>query len=171
VLSYFAISNAYLTRRGTGVTTAALTANRRFFVPVYVSETRTFTEIAVVVTVAAASSSIRLGIRNCNQATGQPTTLILDAGTVDSSTTGLKQITGLSQSLSPGWYILEITSNGAPTIGAYSAPDAIFGTEISAGGVNPIPTLFRDTTFGALSSDESGNTLARSGSGVLVGIR
>lgn len=169
-LSHYPISNAYLTRRGTGASAAALVANRRFYQLVYVAETRTFTELTVTVTVAAASSSIRLGLRNCNQATGQPTTLIVETGLIDSSTTGLKQST-ISQSLSPGWYILEITSNGTPTVGAYSAPEASFGTEVSAAGVNPIPTLFRDVAFGSLASDESGNTMARSSTGVIVGIR
>lgn len=167
---YTSLNNCYLTRKGVGATTAALTANRRFYQLVYVPTSRTFTEIVVTVTNAIASSSIRLGIRNCNQATGQPTTLIVDAGTVDSSTTGLKTLS-INQTLSPGYYILELTSNSNPSIGAYSSPEGSFGTEISIAGVNPIPTLFRDVAFGALASDETSNSMSRSSTGVIVGIR
>ncbi len=170
-LTYFAMSTNYLTRRGMGPSTTPLANGRRYHQLIYVPESRTFTEIATVVTGAVASTVIRLGIRNCNQNTGQPTTLILDAGTVDSSTTGLKQITGLSQTLSAGYYLLEMTSNGAPTVAAMTTPDSSFGTEFSAGGINGIHTLFRDTTYGALASDETGTTFARTGSAVVMGIR
>jgi hypothetical protein len=95
----------------------------------------------------------------------------LDAGTVDSSTSGLKQITGLSQSLSAGYYLLEMTSNGTPSVASLTNPDNAFGMEFSTGACNPIATIFRDTTYGTLASDETSNTFARTGSHVVMGIR
>lgn len=170
-LTLASISNNYYTRRGSGATTTALVANRRYGALFY-HPGGTVTELSIAVTTAGGVGSlIRLGLRNCNQSTGQPTTIVVDAGTVDSSSTGLKQVTGLSASVSAGWYILECTANSAPTVPGLSAPTADFGMELTAVGINPIATIFRDATFGALATDESGNAWARTGTHVVMGAR
>ncbi len=80
-----------------------------FFVPV----TATYTGIAIHVTTAAALTEARLGIYNDN--TGVPGSLVLDAGTVATTSTGAKEIT-ISQSLSgPAWYwVACVTNSGTP---------------------------------------------------------
>jgi hypothetical protein len=169
---YDAITANHLTRNGSGTNSSqtAIVANRRYYVPVYVPVSKTYTQISVNVITAAASSNIRMGIKNCNQTTGQPTTLIVDAGEVSSATTGAKTITGLSAALTPGWYVLEFTSNGAPSIGSGNS-DASFGMEFLAGGSAFVSTLTRDVTYGTLAADDTSNTMSRNSTAYIVGIR
>ena len=87
-----------------------LVQNTIYAVPFYVPVTTTFTKIAVV-TVGTASAQVRLGIYNDN-GSGVPDTLILDAGSIATATSGFKTIT-ISQSLTPGWYWLACAMQGA----------------------------------------------------------
>ena len=61
--------------------------------------------LATMCQAGVASALVRLGIYDCDDDL-QPTSLVLDAGTVDFSTTGFKSITGLSQTLDRGVYLL-----------------------------------------------------------------
>jgi hypothetical protein len=104
----------------------AFTQNYIFGTYFPVSVTTTFDRIGIEVTAAIASSTVRLGIFRC--VGGVPTTRVLDAGTIDSSTTGAKEIT-ISQSLTPGLYILVACPQGgasSPTLrsrmGGYGIP-------------------------------------------------
>lgn len=96
------------------MSTAALVANRLYFIPFVIYESTTFTKIGVSVTTLAASTGIRLGIYNYNNTYGYPGSLILDAGTIDSSTTGDKTIS-ISQTLYDKFWLCLI-SNGTPSI-------------------------------------------------------
>lgn len=69
--------------------------------PFPVHSAMTFDRIGIEVTTSAASGVVRLGIYGDSD--GIPGSLILDAGTVDASTTGAKEIT-ISQQLTPGMY-------------------------------------------------------------------
>jgi len=106
----------YFTNNNTG---NALVADRLYARPFMVGKTTTFERIGCNIITAAASSSIRLGIYNFEN--GLPTTLVLDAGTIDSSTTGVKEIT-ISQQLTPGAYAFAWVSNGTPTPISTGAP-------------------------------------------------
>lgn len=70
----------------------------RFYIPIPL----TINRMTANVTTAAAGALIRLGIYTCD-ADGFPESLVLDAGTADASTTGIKDIT-VSQALNVGWY-------------------------------------------------------------------
>lgn len=87
---------------------------------VYIHTAVTVTKLAVQVMTLEAGKSIRLGIYNV--AAGVPSTLILDAGTVSGATTGTKEITGLSQLLSPGWYAFVYLSDATGTLAIYATP-------------------------------------------------
>lgn len=91
---------------------AAVTANRLYAVPYVVGATTTFTRIGINVTSAIAGNA-RLGIYNW--ADGVPSTLVLDCGTVSTSSTGDKEIT-ISQSLTAGVYALAVVFNAAPSV-------------------------------------------------------
>jgi len=106
----------YFTNNNTG---NALVADRLYARPFMVGKTTTFERIGCNILTAAASSSIRIGIYNFEN--GLPTSLVLDAGTVDSSSTGVKEIT-ISQQLTPGAYAFAWVSNGTPTPIATGAP-------------------------------------------------
>lgn len=93
---------------GDGSTVAVITTNYLYGAAFLVSQNETFDRIAVDVTTAEAGKSARLGIYNSS---GQgPTTLLLDAGEVDLSTTGVKEIV-INQALTPGDYYLAVISN------------------------------------------------------------
>lgn len=91
---------------------AAVTANRLYAIPHIVGATTTFTRIGIRVTSAIAGNA-RLGIYNW--AAGVPTTLVLDCGTVSTSSTGDKEIT-ISQSLAAGVYALGVVFDAAPSV-------------------------------------------------------
>ena len=79
---------------------------------------------------------MRLGIYNSSETTFEPNTVVLDAGTVDTSSTGIKEIT-ISQTLNAGLYFLTAVRQG---VGA-TAPTLIFQTSVT-----------QSSFFGALSS-------------------
>lgn len=108
------------TNNTTAGSTQALANNRLFAVPLLVGSAGfTADRIGVSITGAGASgAAIRLCIYNSNTAGTLPDTLLLDAGTVDASTTGDKEIT-ISQALAANTlYWLVCVANAGPTIRA-----------------------------------------------------
>ena len=115
---------------GAGVvigTTPALGADTLYGIPIYVPRTMTFDRIAIHVTTGAVSSNIRLGIHKLGTNL-YPGVLVLDAGEVDSATTGVKTIT-ISQQLAKGLYFVALVSNGTPSVAGASPTSfgAVFG--------------------------------------------
>ncbi len=88
----------------------ALTANRIYAHPFVVAKTITLDRIAVNCTTLIASGKLRLGIYSSLNA--EPNSLILDAGEVDTSATGVKTLT-INQQLTAGLYFLVAASNSA----------------------------------------------------------
>jgi hypothetical protein len=85
------------------------------FLPMKIERIHTFDRIAVevVTTPGSAGALIRLDVYD--HAGGSPKDLIVDAGTVDATTTGVKTINDLAINLAPGWYFLAAVVEGAPT--------------------------------------------------------
>lgn len=134
-------------------TTAALAANRLHHSPFRVTKTKTFTQLVISVTAAVASSNIWLGIRNMDQATAQPTTEILDCGSVDSSSTGTKVITFASPlTLTPGHYYFDLWSLHGPTITATPTPENLIGVQMTGTAAGVITQLIRNGVTGIDSS-------------------
>lgn len=116
----------------------------------------TLDRIGVEVTTAQASTTVRLGIYGTSTdglPTGAP---ILDAGTVDASTTGFKEIT-VSQAISAaGWYWLSATAQGGSgadvqvrrIIGGTRQPVAAIATRI----VDASPAVVGIRTMGGTTS-------------------
>jgi len=130
-----ATANRYYGPMIAGATaTAAMTLNVIYASPFAVVKTITLDRIAINVTTAAAGATARLGIY-ADDGTTYPGSLVLDAGTVDVSTTGMKTIT-ISQELTPGLYWLCVWSGGGPTIRG-----------VAGGGAYPILSL--DSTLAA----------------------
>jgi hypothetical protein len=84
------------------VLAGSLSAGYMRAVPILIPAGVTVSALGVNVTTLGAGETMRLGIYD--DATGIPTNLMLDAGTIDASTTGYKEITGLTQALTPGRY-------------------------------------------------------------------
>lgn len=97
----------------------ALSVNNIYVTPFSTSAPITWTKIGVRVSVLGAGNA-RLGIYN--MVGGAPTSLVLDAGTVDISTTGVKEIT-ISQALPAGPYCLVIVPSVNVTVYGKSAAD------------------------------------------------
>jgi hypothetical protein len=98
------------------ITTVAPANQQMRMAPFYVPNRVTISSIAVDVTSAGeAGSLIRLGIFG-DDGTGRPSSLVVDAGTVaGDGATGVKEITGLSASIGPGYYYATTCVQNAPT--------------------------------------------------------
>jgi hypothetical protein len=111
----------YEAKNGGQITSSTYTQNRLYLYPLFIQETISIDQIGVECTAANASTTWRIGIYN-SDSNGVPTTVLLDAGTVDTSTTGLKAIT-VSQTLNAGLYFIAGVWQGGsvtPTMRAYN---------------------------------------------------
>jgi len=113
----------YDSRIQSAFTTFTLTVNTLYAVPFYVPVATTYTTLAVEVTTLSVGKSVRLGIYN--DSTGVPGSLVLDAGTISTTTTGAKTIT-ISQLLAAGWYWLAaVCDSSVPVLRALSQTNAL----------------------------------------------
>jgi hypothetical protein len=89
-------------------------ANTIRYVPFYIDQDITVTRMGInVVTAGAASSTCRLGIYTNDSTTTQPSTRLVDTGTIDLVATGPKSVTGLSVALTKGLYWMAYFGNSA----------------------------------------------------------
>jgi hypothetical protein len=107
--SYFGTTAGYTTG------TDNITADYLFAFPVCIPFNQNITRISINVTLGAAGNA-RLGIYD--SAAGLPANLVLDAGEVDVSSTGIKTI-AINQTLS-GFHFVAITSDVAPTLSSHT---------------------------------------------------
>jgi hypothetical protein len=112
------VSGQYTSGSSVSTGNAGVTANRLYYQPIYVPRTVTVDRIAVnhAATTAGAGSVMRLGIYTSTN--DLPSTLLLDAGTVDLTTAAALKTVTINQQLTAGIYWLaavgQITS-GSPT--------------------------------------------------------
>ena len=136
------------------VTTFTITANRLYYFPFFVPQATTFTRIGINVTTGAAGNA-RLGIyANSNGIpSGAPT---LDAGTVDVSTTGEKEIV-ISQALAAGWHWLAVVSDVAPTLTAENLATAVLLCNVGSlsGAAGNVTHVQQSFTYAALPTPSS----------------
>ena len=117
--------------------TQAFAADTITYIPIFVSETTTYIRIGIeVTTLSAGTADLRIFAWN----NGVPGALILSAGTVDTGTTGLKELT-ISQQLTRGYYFLAIRCTGTPTLQVPDITRAIMPPVpgFGATGTPPIP--------------------------------
>jgi hypothetical protein len=94
-----------------------------YYTPIYVDQTTTVDRIAIrTQTAFSGTATLRLGIYNYDSATGRPSTVLLDAGTVSATAASTNYQITISQSLSAGFYFVVVCQQGtAPTTGQYFA--------------------------------------------------
>jgi hypothetical protein len=109
-----------------GCSTHTVVANRLYYEPIFTDRQITLDRLAIGVTTAAAGQA-RLGIYSADTF-WQPTALILDAGEVDTGTTGYKEIT-INLTLTPGLYLLAFVANATPVLRTISG--SLVGAGIS----------------------------------------
>lgn len=139
-------------------------ADRMYFIPFEVRSRETWTRIGVEVTTLS-SGDARLGIFECDMSTGEPGDLVLDAGTVSTSTTGIKEIT-ISQSLDVGFYFLAVVFDATPGMrrGNTSKLWWIGAASPSVVGAS----TYKAFTFGTLPSSAAGSIIYTAGFGVPI---
>jgi hypothetical protein len=94
-------------------------ANTTYYLPFFVRQTYTFTRIAFNTgsTSVTGTGLVRLGIYNNNSSTDQPSTVLLDAGTVSVTANNTQYTITISQQLNPGVYWLALNTITTPTTG------------------------------------------------------
>lgn len=95
------------------------TVNRLYYYPFFVRKKTTFTRIGIQIPSGSSNlgTSARLGIYTAVD--GLPSSLLLDAGTVSTATTGEKEAT-ISQELNTGFYFLAFVSDSLIGIQTHS---------------------------------------------------
>jgi hypothetical protein len=98
--------------------TQALTANRLYVHPIFVSQPITITQAQFEVSTAVASTNVVVGVYRAAVTNNrvEPTTLLSSFGAATTATTGSKTLSSLSVTLTPGFYCLAWLSDGAPTL-------------------------------------------------------
>jgi hypothetical protein len=122
------------------------TVGTLYAIPFWVGATATYDRIATNIGTAGSAGAVtRLGIYNV-AASGLPGTLVLDAGTVDSTTTGDKNIT-ISQSLSPGVYFTVMLTNDAAVRWRAIGSGPVINPMTWFGNTGPVEHVDRFLTF------------------------
>lgn len=141
-----------------GGNSQAVVANRLIVSPFILGAAATFTKIGFHVSTLSAGSA-RIGIYN--MANGVPSTLVLDCGTVSTSTTGDKEIV-ISQALTAGCYAIAVVFNATPSVliadqnsgGYFQAASFIFGSP-STGAIEAV-AAYQAFAFAAMPAPWSG---------------
>jgi hypothetical protein len=131
------VSTYYYTAPGSNSSVAA-TLNLVYFLPLIVAETTTFDRIATRTGASFSGSGVvRLGIYD--DSGGQPSTVVLDAGTVATSASNTAYEITISQTLSAGIYWLAFVSQTNATTNNYRTSITAYyqtahGTNTGGGG-------------------------------------
>lgn len=162
---YFGIGYRYFSNSGN----AAVTANRLYARPFVISPGETFTRIGVYVDVGS-SGNARLGVYNSEN--GVPTDLVADLGTVDTSTSGEKEIT-ISQNLPAGAYALAVIFSGTPEM-YFAQQDNEMTTYLlgcsASQGATDTTGVYRAQTYGALPDPFGGSLTYMNSQALMPGI-
>ncbi|HVA15467.1 MAG TPA: hypothetical protein VNF99_19620 [Stellaceae bacterium] len=148
------LSGRYYWAGQANASSAAVSANLLYAMPFVCLQKQIFTKIGISVT-AGASGSAHLGIYK-TAAGAVPAGLVLDAGTVSTTSAGAQEITGLNFALDPGVYCLAALFNAGPTIQWCLSCDAwqmLLGMGSTAPSTD-IETMFEASqTYGALPAN------------------
>jgi hypothetical protein len=137
-------------------------------VPYFVTKDQAFDRIACFCTTIGAGSTVRLGIFADNA--GVPGTVVVDAGTVDTSgATGVKELT-IAQTLTAGLYWLAAVPQGGTTPGLAVANQG--ATSFQPIGVtapaNSVSNCYGISAAGAFANNPAATV---SNSGIIVWLR
>lgn len=137
-------------------TAVAPSVNLLYAIPIYIAVTTRITKVGLN-TVAAATvggATARLGIFNNNYGTRVPSTLLIDAGAVDTTVAPGEIEATISQTVGPGWYWLAVmfSSITSLTITMHASSGfstGLHGATTGAGGVSVIRVA---QAYGAMPS-------------------
>lgn len=106
------------------VTASTVVANYLYTIPFLCLKTETFDRIGIYIDTLATGNA-KLGIYN-DDGNCSPGTLLLDAGAIDTGTTGAKEIV-INQVLNSGLYWLSILYNATPKVKAPGSVTCLLG--------------------------------------------
>ena len=128
-----------------------------YAMPIFIPKSQAFTAMAATVNVSAATAVHRLGIY-LPSATNKPGSLLLDAGTIDSSTTGVKTVS-ITQTLAGNtlYWLVCVPQVALATIRAFNGSVSGPGVGVGASNVviqSPMSSFYRvQSVSGALPSN------------------
>lgn len=133
------------------VSTYTANANLIKYFPFYCLTDITIDRLACEVTsAAAAGNTLRIAIYNAD-ADYQPTSLVVDSGTLATDSTGVKEAT-VSNTLTAGRYLLAVNASVTATLRAYRGASPFAGL-LPALGTNPfLRSFFVSSAYGAFPS-------------------
>jgi hypothetical protein len=157
------VANHYLVSMGSNVVNQIIPEGIIFYCPIWLSNSANVDRIAVeVATSASQSGVVRLGIYEAD-ANGLPGSLIVDAGTVDSSTVGVKQAIISEQLIGLKWLAVVSQNNisslkcftqiqqayPSPTTGSVSAGKLSLSSPVNVFATlpDPAPAPFEGITY------------------------
>lgn len=142
-----------------------------FFTPITVRDASSFDSVSVNCRTAGAGLFARLGLYN-SDVNGFPSTLVVDAGQADLSSTGLKDVTVSTTNINPGLYWLCLCYQG--TVGAGGVTNVSGNNRIpktTLSGVNNGSLLVTAAYTAGLPSDATGLTFAQNDNTPHVALR
>ncbi len=126
-----------------------VTANRTYYMPIYVAETTTYIRIGMFVGVGDGAGGTA-DLRIFEWDNGVPGDLILSAGTVSTNAAGAKEIV-IAQALSPGYYFLAVRFDQAPqgrhpsSISAVAVPTS--GLSLTGNAQHNLIIMYDDAAY------------------------
>jgi hypothetical protein len=114
-------SNIYFASPMQGAVSSNVVNQTAYYTPIYIDQTTTVDRILVRTgSTFSGTATVRLGIYNNDVSTGQPSTVLLDAGTISATAASTNYQITISQSLSAGFYWVVMCQQGtAPTTPGY----------------------------------------------------
>jgi len=110
--------------------TSFLTANRLLCFPFFIDRAWAFSKMSMTCNNLAASSVLRMGLYDATGTAGYPGNLIVDAGTIDTSTIGTKTNTFTDEIYLYGRYWCVCISDGAPGMASLGAAVSEFAQAV-----------------------------------------
>ena len=110
---------------GGAVGTYGITVDKINYFPIIVQSSITLDALVLNVATLTVGGLLRMGIYNADR-DWQPTSLVVGTGTIDASTTGIKTVS-VTNTLSPGRYLMAMTANASITLRSYFAHASFIG--------------------------------------------
>lgn len=121
--------------------------------PLSISKNITFSAAAIKVTTAGAAGALaRIGVYN-SDASGHPTTLVWDSGTIGTDTLGVKTWSGLSVTLNAGDYFIAAVSDQGTAVSGW-----IYGPYVVGSGTSSAFGSFAQNGFKTIAANEVPST-------------
>lgn len=135
--------------------TLSIAVNTLYIMPLIIGTEGTALRIGIEVTIGSAGAA-RLGIYNNHATLAKPSTLRLDAGTVNTGSAAFVEIV-ISHTLPTGLYWLALVSNATPTIRALAAASIAWPMMVGLANTRATQAT-RAFSYGTLPADETAQT-------------